>query len=64
MYLVPGISRGCYRLWVYDVRCCCVRCADWYLLSLVGAIVRGCTTCWVAVCDVLADSGTACHGVE
>ena len=29
VYLVPGISRGRYRVWVYDVLlCCCVRCAD------------------------------------
>ena len=38
--------------------CCCVRCADWYLLSLVDAMVRGCTTCCVA-CDVVTDTGTA-----
>ena len=59
MYLVPGISRACCRVWVYDVLCYCVRCADWwYLLSLVDGIVRGCTCC-VAVCDVLTDTGTA-----
>ena len=27
--------------------------------TLVDAIVRGCTTCCVAVCDVLTDAGTA-----
>ena len=59
MYLVPGISRGCYRVWVYDVLCFCVRCADWCLLSLVDAIVRWCTACCVAVFDVLTDTGTA-----
>ena len=58
MYLVPGISRGCYRVWVYDVLWCSVRCADWYLLSLADAIVRGYTTCCV-VCDVLTDTGIA-----
>ena len=26
--LVSVISRGCYRVWVYDVLCCCVTCAD------------------------------------
>ena len=30
-----------------------------YLLSLVGAIVCRCTTCYVAACDVLTDTGTA-----
>ena len=100
-YLVPGISRGCYPVWVYDVLYCCVWCADWYqyrlkgmpktrkilvhspnyqsaryeygsippkdtlvdctwhLLSLVDAIVCGCTTSCVAACDVLTHTGTA-----
>ena len=31
----------------------------WYLLSLVDAIVSGCTTCCVAASDVLTDTGTA-----
>ena len=47
-------------MWVYDVLCCCVRCADWNLLSLVDTIVCGCTTCCVAACDVLTDSGAPC----
>ena len=34
--LIPGISRGCYRVWVYDVWCCCVRCADWYRYRVKG----------------------------
>ena len=36
----------------------------WHLLSLVDAIVWGCTTCCVLACDVLTDTGTArkeCH---
>ena len=56
MYLVPGISVDAI---VYDVLCRRVRCVDWYLLSLVDAIVRECTTCCVAACDVLTDTGTA-----
>lgn len=30
VYLAPGISRGCYRVSVYDVLCCCARCAGRY----------------------------------
>ena len=36
MYLVPVISRGCYRVWMYDVLCCCQRCADWYRYRVKG----------------------------
>ena len=32
-----------------------LRCT-WYLLSLVDAIVCGCTTCCIAACDVLTDA--------
>ena len=27
VYLLPAISRGCYRVQVYDVLSCCQRCA-------------------------------------
>lgn len=33
MHLVLCTSRVCYCVWVRGVLCCCVPCADWYLIS-------------------------------